>query len=88
MQYQSGDMLLAWLELCTLLQYMGFASFVANDIIFQQGDTGQHFYIILSGAVEVSVYDDEEVGEKVGAVLLLDMLLLVHGAMWKRLSYT
>ena len=39
---------------------MGFASFGAGDTIFNQGETGEHFYIILSGAVAVSVYLDEE----------------------------
>ena len=39
---------------------MGFASFGAGDTIFKQGDVGQHFYIILSGAVDVSVYGDED----------------------------
>ena len=42
------------------MQYIGFASYGAGDIIFKQGDTGEHFYIILSGAVDVSVYTDEE----------------------------
>jgi len=48
----SGDKRLA---LLWLLQYMGFASFAAGDIIFKQGDYGDHFYIILSGAVDVMV---------------------------------
>jgi len=34
---------------------MGFASFAAGDTIFKQGDYGDHFYIILSGAVDVMV---------------------------------
>lgn len=42
------------------MQYIGFASFGAGDVIFKQGDTGEHFYIILSGAVDVSVYTNEE----------------------------
>ena len=42
------------------MQYMGFASYAAGECIFKQGDTGEHFYIILSGAVAVSVYTDEE----------------------------
>ena len=42
------------------MQYIGFALFGAGDVIFKQGDTGEHFYIILSGAVDVSVYTDEE----------------------------
>jgi len=48
----SGDKTLA---LLWLLQYMGFASFAAGDTIFKQGDYGDHFYIILSGAVDVMV---------------------------------
>ena len=48
----SGDKMLG---LLWLLQYMGFASFAAGDIIFKQGDYGDHFYIILSGAVDVMV---------------------------------
>lgn len=42
------------------MQFLGFASFGAGDVIFKQGDTGEYFYIILSGAVDVSVYIDEE----------------------------
>ena len=42
------------------MQYMGFALFGAGDTIFKQGDTGEHFYIILSGAVAVSVFIDED----------------------------
>lgn len=42
------------------MQYMGFASFGAGEYIFKQGDTGEHFYIILSGALAVSVYTDED----------------------------
>lgn len=42
------------------MQYISFASFGAGDVIFKQGDTGEHFYIILSGAVDVSVYTNEE----------------------------
>jgi hypothetical protein len=42
-----------------LLQYMGFAAFAAGATIFKQGDTGEHFYIILTGAVDVSVHDDD-----------------------------
>ena len=38
---------------------MGFASFGANETIFKQGDMGEHFYIILSGAVDVSVLSEE-----------------------------
>ena len=37
------------------LQYMGFASYPAGGVIFKQGDHGEHFYIILSGAVDVMV---------------------------------
>ena len=37
------------------VQYMGFAAFMAGDVIFKQGDSGDHFYIILSGAVDVLV---------------------------------
>ncbi|KAL3130956.1 Rap guanine nucleotide exchange factor-like 1 [Trebouxia sp. C0009 RCD-2024] len=56
------------LELC---KYMGFASFGAGECIFKQGDTGEHFYIILNGAVAVSVYTDEDnMEEKVVAHLL------------------
>ena len=43
---------------------MGFASFAAGDTIFKQGDYGDHFYIILSGAVDVMVKEgnaEEEV---------------------------
>lgn len=39
---------------------MGFASFSAGELVFKQGDTGDHFYIILSGAVDVLVCEDEE----------------------------
>ena len=42
------------------VQYMGFASFSPGDTVFNQGDTGDHFYIILSGAVDVLVCEDEE----------------------------
>ncbi len=42
-----------------LLQYMGFAAFAAGETIFKQGDNGEHFYIILTGAVDVSVHDDD-----------------------------
>ncbi len=52
-----------------LLQYMGFAAFAAGETIFKQGDTGEHFYIILTGAVDVSVHDDD--AEKVNFVPLL-----------------
>ena len=38
---------------------MGFASYGADETIFKQGDMGEHFYIILSGAVSVSVHDDD-----------------------------
>ncbi len=38
---------------------MGFAAFAAGETIFKQGDTGEHFYIILTGAVDVSVHDDD-----------------------------
>lgn len=43
------------------VQYMGFAAFRAGEIIFKQGDLGEHFYIILSGAVDVSVEEGQEV---------------------------
>lgn len=36
---------------------MSFAYFSAGDVIFRQGDTGEHFYIILSGVVNVLVND-------------------------------
>ncbi|DBB02473.1 hypothetical protein WJX82_005804 [Trebouxia sp. C0006] len=56
------------LELC---KYMGFAAFAAGETIFKQGDTGEHFYIILTGAVDVSVHDDDaEKEDKVVAHLL------------------
>lgn len=51
------------------MQYMGFASFAADETIFRQGDTGEHFYIILGGAVDVAVNDEE--GEKVGPACAL-----------------
>ncbi len=38
---------------------MGFAAFAAEDIIFKQGDFGDHFYIILSGAVDVMVKEGD-----------------------------
>ena len=40
---------------------MGFAAYLAGEIIFKQGDSGDHFYIILSGAVDVSVDDEKQV---------------------------
>lgn len=43
------------------LQYMGFAAFMAGETIFKQGDSGEHFYIILSGAVDVAVQEGTEV---------------------------
>ena len=54
------------------MQHMGFAAFDADEVIFRQGDTGEHFYIILSGAVDVSVNDarDEQV-----SLLLLQIFL-------------
>ncbi|KAL0028754.1 hypothetical protein WJX79_005068 [Trebouxia sp. C0005] len=56
------------LELC---KYMGHAAFAAGETIFKQGDTGEHFYIILTGAVDVSVHDDDaEKEDKVVAHLL------------------
>lgn len=39
------------------LQHMSFAYFPAGETIFRQGDTGEHFYIILSGIVDVLVND-------------------------------
>ena len=36
---------------------MSFAYFSAGETIFRQGDTGEHFYIILSGIVDVLVND-------------------------------
>lgn len=36
---------------------MSFAYFPAGETIFRQGDTGEHFYIILSGIVDVLVND-------------------------------
>lgn len=49
--------------LCQLygLQYMGFASYLAGEVIFRQGDSGDHFYIILSGAVNVAVNQEKQV---------------------------
>lgn len=43
------------------VQYMGFAAFMAGDVIFKQGDSGDHFYIILSGAVDVLVDEGKQV---------------------------
>ncbi|KAL0037693.1 hypothetical protein WJX77_008057 [Trebouxia sp. C0004] len=59
----------ARLELC---MYMGFASFAAGDTIFKQGEYGDHFYIILSGAVDVMVREGNtaEEEDKVVAHLL------------------
>lgn len=52
------------------MQYMGFASFGAGECIFKQGDTGEHFYIILSGAVTVSVYTDEDIKVRLSGLVL------------------
>ena len=52
---------------------MGFASYEADETIFKQGDMGEHFYIILSGAVSVSVHDDDP--EKVTVVVLPEQML-------------
>ena len=43
------------------LQYMGLAAYMAGEVIFNQGDFGDHFYIILSGAVDVSVDEGKQV---------------------------
>lgn len=43
------------------LQYMGFAAFAPGEVIFKQGDSGDHFYIILSGAVDVAVDEGNQV---------------------------
>ncbi|KAA6420586.1 MAG: hypothetical protein FRX49_09379 [Trebouxia sp. A1-2] len=51
----------ARLELC---MYMGFASFAPGDTIFKQGDHGDHFYIILSGAVDVMVREGNAAAEE------------------------
>ncbi len=48
---------------------MAFASFEATDTIFKQGDMGEHFYIILSGAVDVSVHDDDTTKVTAASVL-------------------
>ena len=40
---------------------MGFAAYLAGEVIFRQGDYGDHFYITLSGAVDVSVEDEKQV---------------------------
>ena len=53
-----------------LTQHMGFAAFDADQVIFRQGDTGEHFYIILSGAIVVSVNDAGDSGEQVRLILL------------------
>ena len=37
---------------------MGFASFSALETVFKQGDTGDLFYIILSGSVDVIVREE------------------------------
>jgi len=63
----AGDRMIA---LLWLLQYMGFASFAAGDTIFKQGDYGDHFYIILSGAVDVMVRE----GNTADEVCTLDIL--------------
>ena len=52
------------------MQHMGFAAFDAGEVIFRQGDTGEHFYIILTGAVDVSVNDAGDAGEQVSLILL------------------
>lgn len=36
---------------------MSFAYYAAGEVIFRQGDTGENFYIILSGIVDVLVND-------------------------------
>ena len=61
---------------------MGFASFGAGDTIFKQGDVGQHFYIILSGAVDVSVYsdDDPKVRHPINLLHLFIITLACHHA--------
>ena len=41
---------------------MGFAAFLAGEVIFKQGETGDHFYIILTGAVNVAVDQEKQVG--------------------------
>lgn len=53
------------------MQYMGFASFGAGECIFKQGDTGEHFYIILNGAVAVSVYTDEDNMVRVSGLIII-----------------
>lgn len=40
---------------------MGFAAFAPGEVIFKQGDSGDHFYIILSGAVDVAVDEGNQV---------------------------
>ena len=65
---------MACVDVACLVQYMGFASYDADETIFKQGDMGEHFYIILSGAVSVSVHDDDP--EKVTAVVLSQQMLL------------
>lgn len=34
---------------------------MAGEVIFKQGDSGDHFYIILSGAVNVAVNQEKQV---------------------------
>ena len=70
------------LTLLWLLQYMGFASFAAGDTIFKQGDYGDHFYIILSGAVDVMVRERGNTADEVRTLdspclkLSLDTIML------------
>lgn len=68
-----GTIQKACVDVACLVQYMGFASYDADETIFKQGDMGEHFYIILSGAVSVSVHDDDP--EKVTAVVLSQQML-------------
>ena len=60
------------------MQHMGFAAFDADEVIFRQGDTGEHFYIILTGAVDVAVNDAGDAGEQVSLILLLLYFFCKH----------
>lgn len=62
------------------VQYMGFASFAPGDTIFKQGDHGDHFYIILSGAVDVMVREGNAAAE-VRTVDILCLKLILDTAM-------
>lgn len=63
-----------------VMQYMGLASYMPNDIIFKQGDFGDQFYIILSGAVDVLVADEDKLGVVSLSCCQKRAVLRVHGA--------